>query len=78
MDSKERVPNCLESSNCEIIKSLSALAKAILASNKKLLDWMTSSVVLVLPVSYSRVIPSLAISAALSCAFVASRTLLDD
>ena len=39
---------------------------------------MTSSVVLELPESYSKVIPSLAISAALSCASVASNTLSKD
>ena len=39
---------------------------------------MTSKVDLVFPESYSRVIPSLAISAALSWALVAVRTLLDD
>ena len=50
----------------------------ILASNSKLLDWITSRVVLLLPESYSRVIPSFAISAALSWAFLASRTLLED
>ena len=31
------------------MKSLSALAKAILASNNRLLDWITSKVVRVLP-----------------------------
>ena len=57
-------PSSLESSNCDTMKSLSDLAKAILASKSKLLDWISSSVVLVLPESYSKVIPSLAISAA--------------
>ena len=60
----DKIPTCLESLNCEIIKSRSALANAILASSKKLLDCITSSVVLVLPESYSKVMPSLAISAA--------------
>ena len=31
-------PSCLESSNCDTIKSLSDLAKAILASRSRLLD----------------------------------------
>ena len=39
---------------------------------------MTSRVVRLPPESYSRVIPSLAISAAFNCAEVAKRTLLDD
>ena len=60
------------------MKSLSDLANVILASNNKLLDCINSRVVRVLPESYSSVIPSLAISAALSCALVASSTLLDD
>ena len=34
----ESVPICLANSNWETIKSLSALAKAILASNKRVLD----------------------------------------
>ena len=71
-------PICLESSNCDTIKSLSDLAKAILASKSKLLDWINSSVVLVLPESYSKVIPSFAISAALSWDSVAINTLSDD
>ena len=76
--SKDNVPSWKANSTWEIIKSLSAFAKAILDSNNRLLDWITSSVVRVLPESYSSVIPSLAISAALSCALVASSTLLDD
>ena len=76
--SKDNVPSWKANSTWEIIKSLSALAKAILASNSKLLDWMTSRVVLVFPESYSRVIPSFAISAAFNWDLVASRTLLDD
>ena len=39
---------------------------------------MTSRVVRFPPESYSRVMPSLAISAAFNCAEVAKRTLLDD
>ena len=39
---------------------------------------MTSRVVLVLPESYSKVIPSLAISAAFNCDLVASRMLFAD
>ena len=75
MDSE---PSCFESSNWDTIKSLSDLAKAILASKSKLLDWINSSVVLVLLESYSKVIPSFAISAAFNCALVASSTLLED
>ena len=60
MDFNDKFPNCFASSNCEIIKSLWALAKAIRDSSKRLLDWITSSVVRVFPESYSRVIPSLA------------------
>jgi len=75
MDSE---PSCLDSSNWDTIKSLSDLAKAILASKSRLLDWINSSVVLVLPESYSKVIPSFAISAAFNCALVASSTLLED
>ena len=71
-------PSSLESSNCDTMKSLSDLAKAILASKSKLLDWISSSVVLVLPESYSKVIPSLAISEAFNCAFVANKTLSAD
>ena len=66
------------SSNLDIAKFLSAIALLILASKSKLLDWITSRVVLVFPESYSSVIPSFAISAALTCALVALKTLLDD
>ena len=75
---EDRVPSWKASSNLEIIKSLSALANVILASKSKLLDWMTSRVVLVFPESYSSVIPSLAISAAFNWASVATNTLFDD
>ena len=51
------------------------LNKIILASKSKLRDWMSSSVVLVFPESYSKVMPSLAISAALSCAFETFRAI---
>ena len=78
IDFWDSIPICLANSNCETIKSLSALAYAILASNKRLLDWITSNVVLVFPESYSRVMPSLAISAAFNWAFVASKTLFKD
>ena len=60
------------------MKSLFALANDILASKSKLLDWMSSRVVLVFPESYSKVIPSLAISAAFNWASVAINTLSDD
>ena len=65
-------------SNFEVIKSLSALANAVRASKSKLLDWITSRVVLVFPESYSSVIPSLAISAAFNWASVAFNTLSED
>ena len=74
----DNVPICLASSNWDTMKSLSDFEKAILAFNNKLLDWISSRVVLVFPESYSKVIPSLAISAALSWDFVASSTLLED
>ena len=74
---KDKVPIWNASSNLEIIKSRSALANAILESKSKLLDWINSRVVLVLPESYSSVIPSLAISAAFSWASVAISTLSD-
>ena len=73
-----KVPSWKASSNLEIIKSLSALANAILASKSRLLDWITSRVVLVLPESYSSVIPSFAISAAFNWASVAINTLSED
>ena len=60
----DKEPSCLASSNWDTTKSLSDLAKAILASKSKLLDWINSRVVLVLPESYSKLMPSLAISAA--------------
>ena len=75
---EDKVPSWKASSNLEIMKSLSALAKAILESKSKLLDWITSSVVLVLPESYSSVIPSFAISAAFNWDSVAVNTLSDD
>ena len=78
MDLIDNDPSCLASSNWDTMKSLSDFAKAILASKSRLLDWINSRVVLVLPESYSSVMPSLAISAALSCAFVANKTLFDD
>ena len=75
---EDKVPSWNASSNLEIMKSLSALANAILDSRSKLLDWMTSKVVLVLPESYSNEIPSLAISAAFNWDPVALNTLSDD
>ena len=68
----------LISSNWDTIKFFSASANEILASSKRLLDWMTSKVVLSLPESYSSEIPSFAISAALSWALVASSMLFED
>ena len=75
---EDKFPSWKSSSNLEIIKSLSAIANAILASKSRLLDWITSRVVLVLPESDSSVIPSLAISAAFNWASVALNTLSDD
>ena len=46
---------------------LSELARLILEFNNIEFDWITSSVDLPLPLSYSAVIPSFAISAALTC-----------
>ena len=73
-----KTPNCWDNSNWDTIKSLSALANAIRASKRRLLDWITSNVDLVFPESYSNVIPSLAISAAFNWALVASKTLFKD
>ena len=64
--------------NWDIRKFLSELAKFILEFNNIVLDWITSKVDLSLPASYSRVIPSLAISAALSWDKVASKTPLEE
>ena len=64
-------PNCLARSNWDIMKSLSDLAEVILASKRRLLDCINSNVVLVLPESYSKVMPSFAISAAFNWALVA-------
>ena len=64
--------------NFEVIRSRSAFAWSIRAFSNRLLDWITSRVVLVFPESYSNVIPSLAISAALTCASVAIKTLSAD
>ena len=65
-------------SNLDIAKSLSAFALLILAFNRRLLDWITSRVVRVFPESYSNVIPSFAISAAFTCAWVDFKTLPED
>ena len=64
--------------NCEIRKSLSELAKFILEFSKIVRDWMTSNVVLPLPDSYSKVIPSFAISAAFTWDLMESKTLFED
>ena len=64
--------------NWDIKKFLSELAKFILEFNKIVRDWITSKVVLLLPDSYSKVIPSLAISAALTWDLIESNTLLED
>ena len=64
--------------NWEIKKSLSELAKFILEFSKIVRDWITSRVVLPLPDSYSKVIPSFAISAAFTCDLIESSTPFED
>ena len=64
--------------NWDIRKFLSELAKFILEFNKIVRDWMTSSVVLLFPDSYSKVIPSFAISAAFTWDLIESKTLFED
>ena len=64
--------------NWDIRKFLSELAKFILEFNKMVWDCITSNVVLLLPDSYSWVIPSFAISAAFTCDLIESNTLLED
>ena len=64
--------------NWEIRKFLSEVAKLIRDSNKIVLDWIISNVVLLLPDSYSKVIPSFAISAAFTWDLIESNTLLED
>ena len=64
--------------NLETIKFLSALALATLAFKSRLRDCITSRVDLVLPDSYSKVIPSLAISEAFTWAWVDFKTLSED
>ena len=61
-------PIDLSKLNCERIKFLSESALVINALSNKELDCITSKVVLPTPLSYSAVIPSLAISAALTWA----------
>jgi len=64
--------------NWDIRKFLSELAKFIFEFNKIDRDWITSSVVLLVPDSYSKVIPSFAISAAFTWALIESRTPFED
>ena len=72
-------PIDLSKLNWERIKFLSESAKEIWAFNKRELDWMTSKVVLPEePLLYSAVIPSLAISAALTCNWTELSKLLFD
>ena len=71
-------PTWLSNCNFETMSSFFAFAWDILASKSKLLDCITSRVVLVFPESYSKVIPSLAISAAFNWAAVETRTLSAD
>ena len=71
----DSLPVSAKSLNFVTIKSRFASELLILESSRKDLDWITSSVVLVLPESYSKVIPSFAISAAFTCEDVDNRTL---
>ena len=64
--------------NWDIRKFLSELAKLILEFSKIDRDWITSNVVLLVPDSYSKVIPSFAISAAFTWDLIESNTLLED
>ena len=75
---KDKLPIAFMSLNLEVIKSLSAFALLIRALKRRLLDCITSKVVLVFPVSYSNAIPSFAISAAFTWASVALSTLSAD
>ena len=72
------LPNAAKRLNWDIRKFLSELAKFILEFSKIVRDCITSSVVLLLPDSYSKVIPSLAISAAFTWDLIESSTLLED
>ena len=72
-------PIDLSKLNWERIKFLSESAKEIWAFNKRELDWITSRVVLPEePLLYSAVIPSLAISAALTWDLTDVKALSDD
>ena len=64
--------------NCDMRKFLSEVARFIREFNNMVPDWITSKVVRLFPDSYSRVIPSLAISAALTCDSIDVKTLLED
>ena len=64
--------------NWEIRKFLSELARLILESSKIVRDCITSNVVLFVPDSYSKVIPSFAISAALTCDSIEFNTPFED
>ena len=71
-------PTANKTLNWDIRKFLSALAKLILEFNRIDRDWITSKVLLLLPDSYSKVIPSFAISEALTWDLIESKTLLED
>ena len=71
-------PTDFKSSNCDNRRFLSELARLILAVKRIVFDWITSSVVLPSPVSYSTVIPSWAISAAFTCARTEDNKLSED
>ena len=71
-------PTDFNSSSWDKKKFLSELAKLIFDVSKIVFDCITSSVVLPRPVSYSTVIPSLAISAALTWDLTDVKALSDD
>ena len=72
------LPIADKSLNLDIRNFFSEFAKFILEFNKIVLDWITSRVVRLFPDSYSKVIPSLAISAALTCDLIDVNKLFED
>ena len=72
------LPTADKSLNLDIRKFFSEFSKFILEFNKIVRDWITSKVVLLLPDSYSRVIPSFAISAAFTWDSIEFKTLWED
>ena len=74
----ESLPTVDKRLNLDIRKSLSEVARFILEFNKIVRDCITSKVLLPLPDSYSRVIPSFAISAAFTWDSIEFKTLWED